>query len=207
MSVSITEVNQLKQAPEVHGVLPLFHTRWSPRSFSDREVSPVDLTKVFEAARWAASSHNEQPWRFLAGVRNSAAYKKIFDSLMPFNQLWATSAPVLILGVAKAKFSLNGSPNRVALYDLGAAASYLTLQAAALGLATHQMAGFDQDAARKAFEIPEDYLIGAVIAIGYQGEPDALPNEQFRSQETSPRTRKPLTEIVLSAWDTPADLA
>ncbi|MGA2048900.1 MAG: nitroreductase family protein [Terracidiphilus sp.] len=206
MPVSIDEVNQVKHAPRVEGVLPLFHTRWSPRSFTDREVSRADLAKVFEAARWAASSSNEQPWRFIVGVRNSPAYQKIFDTLVPFNQLWATSAPVLILGVAKTKFSHNDAANRAALYDLGAAASYLTLQAAALGIATHQMAGFDEDAARKTFEIPEDYLIGAVIALGFQGEPDKLPNDKIKAQETAPRTRKALDEFVFSAWDTPADL-
>lgn len=206
MTLSIHEVNHLKHAPAVEGVLPIFHSRWSPRSFSDREVSLADLGKVFEAARWAASSYNEQPWRFIVGARNSPAYKKIFDSLMALNQVWAASAPVLILSVAKTKFSHNDSANRVAFYDLGAAASYLTLQAAALGLVTHQMGGFNQDAARKAFEIPDDYLIGAVIALGYQDEPAKLPNEQFVAQEVSPRSRKPLKDIVFSAWDTPADL-
>ena len=207
MTLSISEVNALKQAPPVEGVVPLFHTRWSPRSFSDREVSPVDLAKVFDAARWAASSFNEQPWRFLVGTKSSEAYKKILGSLMPFNQLWAGKAPVLILGVAKTKFSHNDSPNRVALYDLGAAASYLTLEAAALGLSTHQMGGFDPEAARKSFNIPEDYVFGAVIALGYQGEPAALPDEQMRAQETSPRSRKALGDIVFSAWETPADFA
>jgi nitroreductase len=125
---------------------------------------------------------------------------------MPINQLWATTAPVLILGVAKTKFSHNDSPNRVALYDLGAAASYLTLQAAALGISAHQMAGFDANAAHKAFAVPENYVIGAVIALGYQGEPETLPNEQFRAQEVAPRTRKSLKHFVFSAWDTPADL-
>jgi nitroreductase len=114
---------------------------------------------------------------------------------------------VLILGVAKTKFSHNDSPNRVALYDLGAASSYLTLQAAALGLSTHQMAGFDQDAARKSLEIPENYVIGAVVALGYQGEPGALANEQLAAQEVAPRKRKPLNEFVFSSWDTPAHLA
>src|ERR1700678_1787872 len=96
LTLSIHEVNKVKHAAEVEGVLPLFHTRWSPRSFSDREVSSSDLASVFEAARWAASSFNEQPWRFLVGARGSEAYKKIFNSLMPINQMWATSAPVLI---------------------------------------------------------------------------------------------------------------
>jgi nitroreductase len=206
MTLSIKEVNHLKHAPVVEGVLPIFHQRWSPRSYSDREVSPADLAKVFEAARWAASSFNEQPWRFLFGVRNSTAYKKILDSLMPFNQAWAGKAPVLILGTTKTRFSHNDSANRVALYDLGAAASYLTLQAAALGLSTHQMAGFDEGAARKAFEIPDEYILGAVIALGYQGEPAALPNDQMLAQETAPRARKSLKDFVFSAWDTPADL-
>jgi nitroreductase len=161
---------------------------------------------VFEAVRWAASSHNEQPWRFLLGERGSTAYQKILDSLAEFNQRWAQTAPVLILGVAKTKFSRNGAENRVALYDLGAAASYLALQAAALGLATHQMAGFDPEAARKAFGIPAEYVFGAAIALGYQGEPAALTDEGMLMQETSPRTRKPLSEIVFSEWDEPAKL-
>jgi len=118
------------------------------------------------------------------GIRGSEAYRKIFESLISFNQAWATTAPVLILGTAKTRFSHNDAPNRVALYDLGAAASYLTLQAAALGIASHQMGGFDPDAARKAFEIPEVYEIGAVIALGYQGEPASLPNEHFVAQES-----------------------
>ncbi|MGA2352250.1 MAG: nitroreductase family protein [Terracidiphilus sp.] len=205
MTLSAIEVNQLKQAPAVDGVLPVILARWSARSFTDREVSPAILKKVFEAARWTASSYNEQPWRFLVGTRNSLTYKKIFESLIEPNKIWAGKAPVLILGVTKTKFSHSDSPNRVALYDLGAAASYLTLQAAALGLTSHQMAGFDQDAARKAFGIPDDYLLGAAIALGYQGEPSVLDGAHFE-QEIAPRSRKPLNEFVLSAWGTPADL-
>jgi nitroreductase len=206
MTLSAVEVNQLKQAPAVEGVLPAVLARWSPRSFANRDVSPADLNKVFEAARWAASSYNEQPWRFLVGLRNSSTYKKIFSTLIGFNQGWAAAAPVLILGVASSKFSLNGTDNRHALYDLGAASSYLTLQAAALGLTSHQMAGYDQAAARQAFGIPEDYQLGAVIALGYQGEPSALGQEQLIAQEIAPRTRKPLNEFVLSAWGEPANL-
>jgi nitroreductase len=207
MMLSINEVNHLKQAPAVDGVLPIFHERWSPRSFSDREVASAELAKVFEAARWAASSYNEQPWRFYVGRRNSRTYEKILGSLVPFNQAWAVTAPVLILGAAQTRFSHNDTPNRVALYDLGAATSYLTLQAAAIGLSTHQMAGFDPEAARKALEIPETYDLGAVIALGYQGEPAALANEQLLAQEISPRQRKPLKEFVFSSWNTAADLA
>ena len=207
MTISAIEVNHLKQAPAIEGVLPVIHSRWSPRSFSDREVAPTDLARVFEAARWAASSYNEQPWRYLVGTRNSLTHKKILDSLGAFNQIWAAAAPVLILGAARIKFSHNDETNRVALYDLGAATSYLTLQAAAMGLATHQMAGFDEAAARKAFEIPDVFALGAVIALGYQGEPAALNHEQMIAQETTPRERKPFKDFVFSSWDTPADLA
>jgi nitroreductase len=201
------EVNHVKHAPEVEGVLPVFFHRWSPRSFAGREVSLETIAKCFEAARWAASSFNEQPWRFFLGTRGNPTYKKIFESLGEFNQAWAASAPVLILGVAKTRFSHNDAPNRVALYDLGAAASYMTLQAAHLGLVTHQMAGVDLDKARKLLEIPEEYVIGAAIALGYQGEPEALTNENMRQQEISPRQRKPLSEIVLAGWGEPAKLA
>jgi len=206
VTLSASEVHALKKAPAVEGVLPVFHERWSPRSFTDREVSAALLAKVFEAARWAASSFNEQPWRFLVGRKRDSAYQKIFASLGDFNQKWAQTAPVLILGTAKTKFSHNGAENRHALYDLGAAASYLTLQAAALGLKAHQMAGFDPEAARKAFGIPEEYAIGSVIALGYQGEPAALGDETLIERETAARTRKPLSEIVFKEWGEAAGL-
>jgi nitroreductase len=206
MTLSAIEVNELKQAPAVEGVLPAVLGRWSARSFGDREVSAADLARVFEAARWTASAYNEQPWRFMVGMRNSLTHKKIFSSLIGFNQSWAGAAPVLILCVASTKFSHNGAANAYALYDLGAAAAALSLQAAALGLTTHSMAGYDQAAARKAFEIPEDYALGAVIALGYQGEPAALGHEQLIAMETTPRTRKPLNDLVLSAWGEPAKL-
>ena len=147
-------------------------------------------------------------------LATATVVRKIFSSLIGFNQSWAGAAPVLILGVAKTKFSHNGTDNHNALYDLGAASSYLTLQAAALGLTTHQMAGFDSDAARQAYlglyalqhRGPEDYAFGAVIALGHQGEPSALPHPDLITHEIAPRTRKPLSEVVLSSWGTPANL-
>jgi nitroreductase len=203
---SAVEAHNLKQAPKIDGVMPAFFHRWSPRSFADREVSPATLAKVFEAARWAASSYNEQPWRFFVGMRGSNTWQRIFEALYENNQAWAKSAPVLMVNAAHTKFTHNGTPNRVALYDLGAAASYMTLQASALGLATHQMAGFDTEKARRALHIPEDYVMGAAIALGYQGDPAALPNEKLIQQEIAPRTRKALEEIVLAEWDVPAKL-
>lgn len=207
MTLSASEVNQLKHAPAVEGVLPVIHQRWSPRSFAEREVSAADLAKVFEAARWAPSSNNEQPWRYLVGVRNSDTHSKIAATLAGFNKVWAPNAPVLILGTASSRFSRNGRPNGYALYDLGAATVLITLQAAALGLATHQMGGFEHDAIRQALAIPEDYVLGSVMALGYLGEPAELGDEHLIASEVAPRSRKPVSEIVFSAWGEPAQLA
>ncbi|MGC9157475.1 MAG: nitroreductase family protein [Terracidiphilus sp.] len=206
MTPSAFEVNQLKLAPAIEGVLPAVLHRWSPRAFANRDVRLDDLRKVFEAARWSASAYNEQPWRFLVGLRPSPTYQKIFSTLIGFNQDWASSAPVLILGLASARFSHNGAANAYALYDLGTAAGALCLQATALGLKAHSMAGFDPAAARQAFAIPEDYLLGAVIALGYQGEPSTLKNEQLIAMETAPRERKKLNEFVFSSWGEAAHL-
>ena len=185
MTLSANEVNQLKQAQTIEGVLAAIVGRWSARSFAARAVSRADLKTIFEAARWSASSSNEQPWRFLCGERGSPACQKIASALNSPNRLWASGAPVLILG---------------------AAAGALTLQASALGLRTHSMAGFDHDAARQIFQIPEDFLLGAVIALGYQGEPAALPTEKLIAQEISPRSRRPLSETVFAEWGVPAEL-
>lgn len=206
MPLSAVETHRQKQAPHVDGVLPVFHERWSPRSFSDREVSRELLAHIFEAARWAPSSSNEQPWRFLVGRRSSDTYDKIFASLVEANQKWARTAPVLMLGVARTTFTRNNTPNRFALHDLGAADSYLALEAAALGLAAHQMAGFDENKARELLGIPAEYLIGSVIALGYQDEPEKLGDAILMEREVAPRQRKPLREIVLEAWNQPLDL-
>jgi len=197
------EIENLKHAPAVPGVEDLFLRRWSPRAFADKDVSDDDLKKIFEAARWAASSYNEQPWRFFLGRRGDATYQKIFDVLVEFNQGWAKSAPVLIFSVASNKFAQSGSPNQYSIHDTGAATGYLSLQATALGMHTHSMAGFDHSKARKTFNVSADYDVGAVTALGYLGDPTTL-HDQLRAQELSPRQRKSLSEIVLADWDKPA---
>jgi nitroreductase len=207
MSLSISELNRLKHAPDADGVLPIFLERWSPRAFDNRDVSPADLAKVFEAARWAASSGNGQPWKFLVGTRNSATHNKIYEALVDFNKEWAGHAPVLILGTALAVSPHSGKPNAYALYELGAAASYLTLQAASQGLVAHQMGGFSHDTARRLLEIPDNYALGSVIALGYQGEPAALPTPTLVEREVAPRERKPTKDIVFSSWNVPADFS
>lgn len=206
MPLSATEVHEVKKAIPVEGVLPIFHQRWSPRSFADKAVPCALLEKAFEAARWAASSSNEQPWRYLVGFKGDTTYDKILSILVPFNQAWAKTAPVLILSAASTKSARSGEKNAYAFHDLGAASAYFTLQAAELGLSTHCMAGYDHEAAFKVLDIPVDFMVGAVIAVGYQGEPAALGNEKMIAMEEASRQRKPVSEFVFSSWGVPAKL-
>jgi nitroreductase len=199
------DLEHLKHAPAALGLNEVIASRWSPRSYSDKPVSSEDLTKIFTAAAWAASSSNEQPWRFLVGRKGDDTYANIFDALVPANQEWAQTAPVLVLSVAKMAFTKDDAPNYYALHDTGAASATLTLQATALGLHTHGMGGFDHDKARANFGIPEGFEVGACWALGYLGSPDALTGWQHDA-ELAPRTRKPLESYVFSAWDQPAKL-
>jgi len=196
-------IEKLKHAPEEAGVDRLIRRRWSPRAYSEKDVPTAELKRLFEAARWAASSSNEQPWRFLVGRRGDETYQKIFNALVEGNKSWAKSAPVLVLSVAKKTFTSNGKPNAYGMHDTGAASATLALQATADGLHTHSMAGFDREQARASFAIPSDYEIGAVTAIGYFGDSDSLP-EHLHKMEVSPRQRKSLEAFVFSAWEKPA---
>jgi nitroreductase len=205
LSHTAEDVEKVKHAPALPGVIEEILARWSPRAFSHKPVAAEDLKKIFDAARWAASSYNEQPWRFLVGHRGDATYQKIFDSLIEFNQGWAKSAPVLILSAASKSFAHNGATNHFAIHDTGAASAYLALQATALGLHAHSMAGFDQEKARAAFGIPDSYHIGAVTALGHLGDVNTLP-EGLRELEVSARQRKPLSEFVFAEWGEPAKL-
>jgi len=199
------DLETLKHAPINLGLNELIAARWSPRAFSDKKVSSEDLTKIFTAASWAASSSNEQPWRFLVGKKGDDTYAKILDSLVPFNQDWAKSAPILILSVAKKTFAKNGNSNPYALHDTGAATAIMSIEAMALGIHTHGMGGFDHDKARAHFDLPEDYETGAVWALGYLGDPETLP-EHLKKMELSPRERKPLEAFVFNRWEVPATL-
>lgn len=178
--------------PRIH---ELIRSRWSPRSFSDQPVADTDLQTLFEAARWAASSSNEQPWRFFVARKSDGpAYDKVLGLLTPSNQAWAKQAPVLFLTAAKKTFTSTGTPNLHALHDAGQALANLFIQATALGLHAHPMAGFDRERARQELTIPDDYELGAAVALGY-----LAPNTEVRK-----RTRKPLSEIVFGAgWNQP----
>ena len=193
---AVSELAHLKAAQTAQPVHELIARRWSPRAFSEREVTSEQLVSLLEAARWAASCYNEQPWRFIVARKSDPeTYEKLLGSLIEVNQLWARSAPVLILSLAKKTFTHNGTPNLYALHDAGMSFSNLALQATALGLSVHFMAGFNRAAARTAFQIPDDYELGAVAAIGYAGDPGTLP-ERFKQAELAPRSRKPLADLV-----------
>jgi len=182
--------------------------RWSPRAFAPRSVEPEKLVSVFEAARWASSASNEQPWAFvLAASDDPKNYEGMLGVLVDFNRGWANQAPVLILTLAHTQFEKDGRPNRHAFYDLGQAAANLSLQATALGLVTHPMAGFDAEAARQRFAVPAGWEPVSVIALGYPGDPDSL-NETLRQRELAQRKRKPLPSLVFSGtWGNPAPIA
>ena len=188
-----------KTAQTDHPVLDLIRKRWSPRAFADRPVEREKLLSVLEAARWASSSNNRQPWRFVVTRRGEASFDKLLDCLREGNISWAKHAPVLILSAAETEFPARGDKpareNRHALHDVGAAVNTLTLQATALDLYVHQMAGFYPEKAAEAFEIPEEFEPVAVLALGYLGNPDDLP-KPLRERERAERSRKPLSELV-----------
>jgi nitroreductase len=195
--------DQIKQGAAPVPVEPLLLKRWSPRAFAETPVSIADLRICFTAAAWAASSHNEQPWRFVVGRKGDATWQAIFDALMPLNQLWAKAAPVLFAACAKKTFSHNDAPNGMAEHDVGAASANFALQATALGLHTHGMAGFNRDVLREALAIPEEFDAIACWALGYHGDSESL-QENFKQMELARRERKALEEFVFNAWDTAA---
>lgn len=181
-----------------HKIHPLIAQRWSPRAFDSKLVEPEKLAKLFEAARWASSCFNDQPWAFIVATKDDTVnYQKLLDCLVPFNASWAQVAPVLGLVIAQKNFKHNDKPNAWGEYDAGQAAATLVLQATALDLVAHQMGGFDADKAIAAFNIPDTAKPIAAIAIGYAGEPSNLPAE-LQERETAPRVRNPLSSIVFT---------
>ena len=186
-----------KPAPTNFPVHDLIRDRWSPRAFAKKLVEPSVLASLFEAARWAPSSNNEQPWAYLVATKEEKEnFAKTLSVLVEFNAGWAKEAPVLMITVSRLNFQ-NGTPNRNAFYDTGAATALLSVEATARGLAVHQMAGFDPAKAKQVFDIPEDWEPIAAIAIGYPGDPNSLP-QKLHDREIAPRTRKPLSEFVMS---------
>jgi nitroreductase len=187
----------LKPAPTDVPLNELVRNRWSPRAFADKPISPEVLRSLFEAARWAPSSNNEQPWTYIVATKDDPGnFAKMLSILVEFNVGWAKQAPALVLSVAHLNMQKDGTPNRHALHDVGSASAQLTFEANSRGLFVHQMAGYDVDKARQVFALPQDWEPVAAMAIGYLGDPASLP-ERLRDREVAPRTRKPLTEFVM----------
>jgi len=186
-----------KPAATEHAVHTLIAERWSPRLFEKRQIEPEKIASLLEAARWAPSSLNEQPWRYLVWDGSDSEAREKANSCLAHGNTWALEAPLLMLSAASGTFARNGKPNRHGQHDVGLASENLVLQAVALGLAAHQMAGYDEDKARELFNIPEDFTPMAMIAVGYpfRGDLESIP-EDAQKRELAERTRKPLPEIA-----------
>lgn len=192
-----------KTAETSFPVHDLVAERWSPRAFAERPLDREQIGSLLEAARWAPSCFNDQPWSFLLATREEgAAFERLADCLVPGNA-WARSAPLLLLAVARTAFARDGKPNRHARHDVGLALGNLVLQAQALGLAVHQMAGFDVEKARATLGVPDGHEPLTMAAVGHPGDPASLP-EALRARELAPRSRRPLESFVFGgSWGEP----
>ena len=197
-----------KSASTDYPILPVLSERWSPYGFADRLVAEADLRSLFEAARWAASSYNEQPWSYLLATKdNPPEFARLLSCLVEANQAWAKAAPVLVLGVVSLQFAKNSKNNRAAVHDLGLASANLVMEATSRHLSAHQMIGILPDRARELYQIPDHSEAWTAIAIGYAAEPGTLP-DALKERDLAPRQRKPLSEFVFTGQcGRPAPLA
>lgn len=181
-----------------HPVIDLIRNRRSSRAFSKRPIEPERIYSLFEATRWAPSSTNEQPWMYIYGTHDQRAlWDKLFGCLNAGNKLWAKDAPLIILSLARKNFSNYPGANAHAMYDLGGANSFLTLQAVEMGLQVRQMAGFDYARTIEEIRIPTTYELGVFMAVGYPGDPETLP-EKLKVREQQPRERFLQQEFVMN---------
>jgi nitroreductase len=196
-TVSITTTSPDRLAETRVPISEVIAGRWSPRSFdAQAELDETALVAALEAARWAPSANNTQPWRFIVGRRGSETYRRISENLLGFNAAWASTAAAFVVNVAETE-TADGKPLRWAEYDLGQAAATFNLQAHKGGLHTHPMGGFDVDGIRRAFSLEERFVPVTVTAVGAVGSPDALESEVLRSRETAPRSRNAFEDVVL----------
>ena len=196
----------IKKARTDHPVQEAIASRWSPYGFTGKPVPKEELCSLFEAARWAASSYNEQPWSYLVAVREDAEeFEKALSCLNEANRAWASSAPVLGFGIASLRFSRNDRANRVALHDLGLASANLCIEAAARGISIHQMAGILPDRVRDIYEVPEHHEVVTGLVIGYAADAQQL-SEPYKQRDLTPRSRKPLNRFVFGGtWGSACD--
>jgi nitroreductase len=200
-------MTHVKEAQPDYPIEALLARRWSPYSFAERDVPLEDLQGILEAARWAPSSYNEQPWRYLLARRSDpAAFEKLLSCLVDGNQAWAKSAPVLLIGLAIVKFARNGKPNAAAVHDLGLAAGNICVEATARGLFVHQMIGIVPERVRELYSVPEDAEPLTAVAIGHLGDGSNLP-AALQERDRDPRARRPVRAFVFeNSWDQPTRL-
>jgi nitroreductase len=187
-------INALEVRKADHPIEPLFVKRWSPRAMTGEPLSDCETMTLFEAARWAPSTYNEQEWRFLYARRDTPQWPLIFDLLVEGNKEWCKNASMLAVIVAHKIFAKTGKPNPVHLFDVGSAFENLALQGSAMGLVVHGMQGFDFEKARTALKVPDDFAVAAMFAAGRPAPADTLP-EKLRERE-QPSDRKPVSQIV-----------
>jgi nitroreductase len=185
----------IKHATTQYPVLELIKQRWSARSFSPKEISTESMLTILEAASWAASANNEQPWEFQYALKGTPGFDLIWNCLMPGNQPWNKKAAAFIVTIARNTFGATGKPNTYATHDVGLATSHILLQASSMDIFTHPMAGFEKDKLSEALGLTENQTPICVVALGYLDDAEKL-EEPFKGRELTPRTRKPLSEIV-----------
>jgi nitroreductase len=197
----------IKKAVTDYPIQHALADRWSPYGFEDRPVAEADLCSLFEAARWAASSYNEQPWNYFVAIKeNSKEFDQLLSCLVEANQAWAKAAPVLVLGVVSLRFAKSAKDNRAAVHDLGLASGNLVLEATTRGLSVHQMIGILPDKAREVYQIPEHFEAWTAMAIGYNADPATMP-DALKERDLASRQRRPLNEFVFADhWKAAAPL-
>lgn len=189
--------NKIKTAKTKYPVLEIIKNRFSPYSFSDKEVSDAEINTIIEAGSWSFSSSNLQPWRLIVAKKDNPDFKKIWECLSEGNKIWAINASALMVGLAKTTMETPAdSINRWAEHDLGAFTAMMILQATSMGLIAHPMGGFSSKKIIKTFELPEELIPTTVIAIGYLDTPDKTP-EPFKTRDLTPRERKDISEIII----------
>lgn len=191
----------IKHAKPDYPIHEIIAKRWSPYRFSDRALSKKDVLSLFEAARWAPSSYNEQPWNFIIALKEQPdEFEKLLSCLVPANQEWAQYASVLALGISHLVFDRNGMENKAAIHDLGAAAAHICFEATARGIYVHQMIGIEPDKARKTYKISADFEVLTGLAIGYV-DLSAEASSEYAERDQTPRARKNISEFIYSkSW-------
>jgi nitroreductase len=200
-------IMNIKKAATDHPIQHALADRWSPYGFDNRPVAEADLLSLFEAARWAASSYNEQPWNYIVAFKeNTGEFERLLSCLVEANQAWAKSAPVLVLCVVSLRSAKNNKDNRAAVHDLGLASGSLVVEATSRGLSVHQMIGLLPDKAREVYHIPAHFEAWTAMAIGYKADPAKLP-QTLKERDLAPRQRKALKEFVFAGkWGEPSPL-